>query len=229
MKRRLIVFSLLYFILLATAAHFLYPVMMADAVNRYAPMADAFAGGDWYHAFHPRFGILFSVLAGSLSYCSSLAGDYACQIISILFLSLSSIPLWFVFKKLFDEETAWLGMLFIVLMPDFVVYALDALREPMRIFGFAMVAWSFVDKRFSWPLAIGLFVLGVSRGDCWAHSCWILVLWCILMIRRSQFKMIVLPVMSFLTASLIMSSFVYAYTGIFVPATQLIKVWNRFL
>lgn len=33
-------------------------------MNRYAPMADAFAAGDWFHAFHPRFGALFSVLTG---------------------------------------------------------------------------------------------------------------------------------------------------------------------
>lgn len=56
MKRHLIGFSILYFILLATAAHFLYPVLIADTMNRYAPMADAFAAGDWFHAFHPRFG-----------------------------------------------------------------------------------------------------------------------------------------------------------------------------
>ena len=43
-----------------------YPLFSSDVACRYAPMADEFARGNWELAFHPRFGVLFQVLAGSL-------------------------------------------------------------------------------------------------------------------------------------------------------------------
>ena len=60
----------------------LYPVTMSDSITRYAPMADAFAREDWRQVFHPRFGVLFEVLSGGLSWLTGLEGAKSVQVAS---------------------------------------------------------------------------------------------------------------------------------------------------
>ena len=57
-------FYFLLALVLALPPFFLTTIPPVDVATRYAPMAEAFARGDWGYAFHPRVPLLQSVIGG---------------------------------------------------------------------------------------------------------------------------------------------------------------------
>lgn len=74
-----------------------------DTCTRYAPMAQAFAEGNFKFAFHPMYGTLFQALSGSICYLFSLNGFRACQLAALLLWWISIIPIYKIFKCVFDK------------------------------------------------------------------------------------------------------------------------------
>ena len=72
----LLLCALLTSSIVAILAVLFYPVENPDCAARYALMAEAFARGDWYESFHPRFCVLFQVLTGSLTWPSQRSCQY---------------------------------------------------------------------------------------------------------------------------------------------------------
>jgi hypothetical protein len=109
-----------------------------DMSSRYAPMAEAFASGNWRVAFHPRFGLLFSAVTGSISFLTGLSGFRSCQVAAIVFFWLTAFPLWSIYRRIWDERVAAAGC-FLYLMSSFLTrYAYFGLRESWKTFGIAL-------------------------------------------------------------------------------------------
>lgn len=219
MNRKLVFSVIAYWIVVSAVAVLVYPVLMSDTMNRYAPMADAFAAGDWFHAFHPRFGVLFSVLTG-LWAMLGFRGDQACQIVALGFLSASAIPAWYLMRRVFDEKIASLTAALVVLMPEYFVFAIDGLRDCARTFALLMVAYSFVTLKRSWVMAIGAFVLATLRSDTQLIGGLALFAWVITCLVKRDYRMIFLPFLAYIVGLLLCSAMVYGFTGYFLPNAQ---------
>ena len=131
-----LVFALV--VLTDLAMVWLFSVPGNDMAGRYAPMADAFAAGDWRVAFHPRFGLLFSAVTGGISYLTGLNGFRSCQIAAMIFFWLTAFPLWSIYRRIWDERVAAAGCLLYLLSSFLTRYAYFGLRESWKAFGIAL-------------------------------------------------------------------------------------------
>lgn len=216
MNRKFIISIFVYWFVVSAIAILVYPVIMSDTMNRYAPMVDAFAAGDWFHAFHPRFGVLFSVLTGSFA-ALGFRGDHACQIVSIGFLAFSAIPAWHIMRRVFDEKVAYITAALILLMPEYFVYAIDGLRDTARTFAALLVAYTFISNKREWVLALGVFIMATLRTDTQLLAIIVVGAWSILAIRQKNLRAIWLPIGSLMLGLALCSIMVYEFTGVFLP------------
>lgn len=216
LNRKLIFSAIAYWIVVSAIAILVYPILMSDTMNRYAPMADAFAAGDWFHAFHPRFGVLFSILTGVFA-SLGFRGDQACQIVGIGFLAASSIPAWYLMRRVFDDRVAWFTAALVLLMPEWFVFAIDGLRDCARTFAVLMVAYTFVTNKRPWIMAIGLFVMATLRVDTQLVGGIAFLVWMINCLFKRRYRMILLPLFAYTLGIVFCSVMVYGFTGWFLP------------
>ncbi len=209
------------------ACHF-YPVMMSDSAARYAPMADAFAAGDWRMAFHPRFGVMFQVLSGSVAAMMGIDGDRSLQIVAFGLLSLSLVPIWFLSKRIFGERVAWLSVLLVFFGDDFFRYSLDGLRDSGKCLGFALLGLGVVERKGHW-FGIGLFVLISLASYCFAVGMLFLSGWCVYALLRREWRMLLWPVAGAALGTLAVTAMVHAYTGHWLPAPHFIRCLGDWL
>ncbi|MBQ7732016.1 MAG: glycosyltransferase family 39 protein [Lentisphaeria bacterium] len=150
----------------------LFPIPGNDMASRYAPMTEAFAAGDWRVAFHPRFGMLFSAVTGTVCRLTGLNGFRSCQAVSLVFFLLAVFPLWRIFKRIWGERVAATGC-FLYLMCSFLTrYAYYGLRETWKTFGIALGVWGVMAvlhaprrrRGYLIAAAAGAFLIAV-RGD----------------------------------------------------------------
>ena len=242
--KRVWLVAMAYWVIVSALVCWLYPVMVYDPTARYAPMADAFAHGDWFFAYHPRFGVLFTTLAGCVAYLTGFRGDHACQIVSIGFLAFSVIPVWMLVKRVWqDERVAWIAAALLLLATEYFVYAEDGLRDTARIFGLACCALSFVSLK-PVPLALGLFSLVTLRTDLFVISAVILFAWwsylLVLRFRPHPFSSLtypssflltpssfILPISSFLLGAFLMCLMTHSFTGLWLPGAQFVKYYLK--
>lgn len=199
-----------------------FPSMISDVTFRYAPMADAFARGEWSLAFHPRFGVLFQCLTGTLVYLTGLRGDWACQTIATLLLSLSAIPLWLIARRLFGEKVAWWTVVAYLLCPEFLYWAMHGLRDTGKCLAFALIGLGVVENRSRW-LGLGVFILvslvsyGFALGTAFVFG------WCVYALWRRQWAQIVWPLVGWALGVAAVTIMVHAFTGHWVPAPHFIR------
>ena len=202
------------------------PATAADMVIRYAPMADAFARGEWSLAYHPRFGVLFMSLAGSVAWLTGLDGIRACQVTGLGLLAFSAVPVWCAAKALFDERTAWLAVLLTLVATETFVYAIDGLRDCGRTLGLALCVLGFVRGR-AWPMALGTFLLVTLRTDLLSITGALLLVWWIWAIRRRRWGGLALPTASWLAGIGLMCLMTHAQTGVWLPGAQFVKMYLK--
>ena len=214
-------------LVVATLSVLFYPVENPDCAARYAPMAEAFARGDWYESFHPRFCVLFQVLTGFLVWLSGCSGVVACQIVSAAFLGAALIPYWYVMRRVFnDDRIAWLSLGILLVIPRISGDAMNGLRDTGRILALAMwvlgVLRMIGEQRGTLLQAAGLFILVSLKIDCFLPAALMCLFSVVLAIRRCLWLPAVLSPLSFFSAAAAVSAMVWAYTGWFVPAPQYI-------
>jgi hypothetical protein len=213
-----------------------YPVTQNDVVCRYGPMAEAFAQGNWIEAFHPRFGVLFQILSGAVVWSTGLDGVRACQLVSIFFFALGVVPLYKLLRVSFnsDKLLPLIGVIFYVSIPDLFSYAMSGLRDTVRMAGLLFYTLGVVDllkggKGFY--SAIGIFLLGSIRVDCYVIAIVGMFAFIILDIYLNKWKMwrsgLIVSVMIFVT--LMLSTMNYCFTGYFVPIVRAIKIIERII
>lgn len=216
-----------YWLVASLLACTCYSIFLSDTIYRYGTMAEAFASGDFMTAFHPRFGILWPALVGSVVWLTHISAEDACQIVAIGFSALSIVPAWHVLRKLFDEEIAWFTVVLMMVAPEFFIYSLDGLRESSRMFGMIMLVGGVILSMRSWMVAVGLFVLATSRADAWVFACFFFVVWIGLSLYRRSLKAIILPIISMAVANLLLTAITYAHAGVPVPYAQIIWMASR--
>ena len=220
--------------IVATLAVLFYPIENPDCAARYALMAEAFARGEWYESFHPRFCILFQVLTGSLTWLLGCSGLTACQIISAIFMGLSIIPYWHIVRRLFGDPTvAWVSVGILIVIPRISGDAMNGLRDTGRILGIALWLLGFLRMLEYKPSALlqasGLFILVSLKIDCFLPAVVMCVATIIMAAKIHYWKVIVSSVLAFLIAALLVCFMVWSYTGWFVPAPQYIAFLKGFL
>ena len=113
---------------------FLREALLRDVACRYAPMAEAFAAGQFRYAFHPRVLSLSPLVSGCFCYLTGCSGFTAVQLSSLLFLGLSVFPLYRILKLVFDRSTAVWGTLLLVLVSPVTSVCVSGLRESHKLF-----------------------------------------------------------------------------------------------
>ena len=230
----LLLCALLSSSIVATLAVLFYPVENPDCAARYALMAEAFARGDWYESFHPRFCVLFQVLTGSLTWLVGCSGQTACQIISATIMGLSVIPYWYVMRRLFGDSTiAWVSVGILIVIPRISGDAMNGLRDTGRILGIALWLLGFLrmmDRKSSaWLQAGGLFILVTLKIDCFLPAAVMCAATFVMAIRNRFWNVAITSPIAFISAMSLVCFMVWSYTGWFVPAPQYIAFLKGFL
>ena len=223
---RIWVLSVGYWLVMSVICCLWSPATAADMVIRYAPMADAFARGEWFLAYHPRFGVLFMSLAGSLSWLTGLDGIRSCQITALGLLAFSIVPVWCAVKALFDARAAWIAAVMVLVATEVFVYAIDGLRDTGRTLGLALCAFAFVRNR-SWALGLGLLVLSTLRTDLMSVSGVILGVWWLWKLFRREWRALVVPTACWMLGILLMCALNHAYTGSWLPVGKMVKMYEK--
>lgn len=229
--------ALAYWAVLSLLCVWLYPVMMSDSITRYAPMADAFARGDWAQAFHPRFGVIFQVLSGSVAWLTGLSGEKAIQVVAAGMLALSGVPLFFMAKRLFGARVAWWTLALLFVADDLARHAMDGLRDPGKCLVFALLGHGVVARR---PLsfAAGLFVFISLFSYGFAVASVLVFAWCVVAaacaVRGRDLGMrvapaLALPALGWALGTAAVTVLTHAYTGHWLPAPHYIKFLGGWL
>ncbi len=117
-----------------------FPLFATDTAARYAPMAEAFAAGNWAEAFHPRFCVGLSVLSGIVCFATGLDGYAACSAVSTLAWALGAPCLFAIASSVFDRRTAWFAFILYLICPQTVLWGLKGFRESFKLLGFLLMA-----------------------------------------------------------------------------------------
>jgi len=143
-----------------------------DVAGRYAPMAEAFASGEWKLAFHPRFGLLFPIISGTTAFITQLDGFRSCQLASLLMYVLAAYPLYGIFKMLFDSDAALKGMILYLACSHLLRIPLEGLRDSGKTLGFVLAVYGIIyllqnrHKLHGYiAVALGSALLTMLRGD----------------------------------------------------------------
>lgn len=213
---------------------FFAPIGGWDVLVRYAPMAEAFAAGDWADAFHPRFCVLFQVLSGSVVKLFGVSGLQACQIVAILFWGLSFPALWAVLRRVFDDLTAYIASLLLFVSVDLFLYAADGWRDDCRILPILLLVLSFQylmsedakERTVGSSIAMSAAqVLSIPlRVDCLPISTFFLGLFVLLAFVRRSRAVLIAPILAWTLSVGVVCGAVYVRTGWFVPAPQYIRL-----
>jgi hypothetical protein len=121
-----------------------------DVLNRYAPMAEAFARSEWGLAFHPRIPPLFPVSAGLLVKATGIDGYTACKAISVLCFALGVFPLFALLKRVFPPPTPLLACVAYCFCSYLLRLGMEGMRETAKC---VLLLWA----------AYGLLVLFQQR------------------------------------------------------------------
>ena len=165
------IFCLLAAVLAVVLACFM-DVPERDVANRYAPMAEAFAGGSWAFAFHPRVPMFHSVLCGTLIRVFGIGGFTAAKAVSAACFAAAVFPLFGIMRRVFDERIAAGSLLIYCIDPFLLRLSGSGLRENLKCLLLLMIVHSVLlipEDRKSVPRHL---YLGAAAG--------------ILMITRSE-------------------------------------------
>lgn len=209
------------------AAH---PLFATDAACRYAPMAEAFASADWAEAFHPRFGVGFSVLAGALRMFSGLDGYGACAAVATFAWALCALPVYSIAHRLFGRGAAWFALVLYMVCPQPLVWGLKGLREPFKMLGFLMMADAVLDcrethsRRSAAKACLALWFLFTFKCDAICVGVAMAALFAVF----DGFRWNTLAVAaSGVLALQPMCALVYFWTGYWLPAPHFVPIWQR--
>jgi 4-amino-4-deoxy-L-arabinose transferase-like glycosyltransferase len=133
-----------------------------DGTGFYLKPAHYFALGRWmdglaigYHPLYPMLVALFSRFIGDFE----LSG----QMVSILFGTLTVIPMYYLARGAFGAWTAFISSLFLAILPRHVALSADFLSDPTYAFFFISAVWLGWEalRADDWK---ALFLAGVATG-----------------------------------------------------------------
>ena len=170
-SRAPVCFCLLTLFMAAALACFM-DVPERDVANRYAPMAEAFAGGSWAFAFHPRVPMFHSALCGVLIRVLGVGGFTAAKMVSAACFAAAVFPLFGIMRRVFNDGIAAGSLLVYAVDPFLLRLSGSGLRENLKCLLLLMMVHAVFlireDRRAPWRY----LYLGAASG--------------ILMITRSE-------------------------------------------
>ena len=215
----------------ASCVALLHPMGALDTFMRYAPMADAFSKGDWVNAFHPRFGVGFQALSGSLTWLTGLDGYRSCTVVSTLLWAACLFPLFRLADALFGRTAAWFALALFVICPQTLVWSFKGFRESAKMLGVllavdALVRWKSGTWRVALEGALALVFLFLFKVDTAAMG--LLFAAAYLFLDRFRLRSIVACGTGLLSLQA-MCALVYSWTGWWLPAVQYIPLVKRLI
>ena len=212
----------------AAVVSVVWPMAALDTFSRYAPMAEAFARGDWKEALHPRFGLLFPLLAGLVSKLG-LDGYRACTLVSTLAWGVAMVPLFRMTRRTFGMAAAVFAVVLYAICPQTLVWAFKGFRDSFRLLGVLLMVSGAVgrlkDERAGFAeAAAGAAVLILSRGDAVLQAAF---LWLVFaFVDRFRLKTWILAG----TTALVLQApcwLVWSWTGSWLPAYEAVWMFRR--
>lgn len=224
-----LVFVFLWVILSALFA-LVYPTTSSDTLSRYAPMAEAFARGEWVQAYHPRFGVLFPTLAGAFAWLLPIDGVQATQIAGTLLWVAASCLAWLLASRLFDEKAGLFAAILVFISPELSNYAMDGLREGGKAFALLACATVFAGVRGSaWWGALGVFVLVTLRVDSIVLGTLMPFAFLVWALARRQPLQAVPAFVACAFGLFLMCWMTHAYEGVWAPCGPMAWLVEKFL
>lgn len=208
----------------------LFPMLATDTACRYAPMAEAFARGEWAEAFHPRFGVGMSVLAGSASWLFGLDGYSSCSMIATLAWALGVVPVYRVAERVFDRHAAWFAVVLYAICPQHLVWGLKGLREPFKVLGVLLMADAVLRRRAAsgWlsaaEAALGFASLSLFKSDAILPACVLALAYG----AYDRFRVRTLALYGACALTLQpLCLLVWTWTGYWLPAQHFVPLWQK--
>ncbi len=126
---------------------FLQTKMITNDGVVYIQMAKQFSEGK----FEGISGTYFNLYPFLIFFVNKFVGDWELsgQIISFIFSTLTVIPIFLLGRSLFSEKIGWISSIFYMILPNFLRYSADVLREPLSWFLIAntiLLVWVGIKK-----------------------------------------------------------------------------------
>jgi len=186
---------------------FLLEIPQNDVAARYAPMAEAFAAGQWKFAFHPRVPPLHTVTAGLFAMALNINGFTAAQLASALFFALGILPFYGILRRVFDQKTATIASFLYLFCAPWLELAFSGLRDSAKGAALLLAVYGIVlifkhRKKWSGYLwtAIGCGGLALVRGDCLLYA--LLLLGTAFLMELRQNRLLCFPLRSLIAGAL---------------------------
>ena len=165
-----LIFALIWILLLPALLFSELP--KRDVASRYAPMAEAFAAGEWEFAFHPRVTPLLPVVAGAIAGAGNCSGYMACKLAAVLLLALGVFPLYAGCRRAYGFQIAAVAALLYAGCSYLLRLGYYGLRETGSVLGMLVLFHAAAMLRdmpgkfrgYLW-CGGGMVILLMSRGD----------------------------------------------------------------
>lgn len=204
--------------------------VQGDTLYRYAPMAEAFAEGNWHEAYHPRFGVGMSTVAGCLAQLMGCDGLTACAWVALVGWALCVPPLFAMAERLFGYATAWVTVSLYAICPMTFYWAICGLREPFRTWGVLCGVLAILRRREGvrwpslWPLFAALPVLCTFRSDTIAVGGALLLVYGVYDRLGARFWLAMLWMLAWLQPGCLLT---WNWQGVWLPSSQIAGIWLR--
>lgn len=208
-----------------------FPLFATDSACRYAPMAEAFAEGDWAEAFHPRFGVGMPVVAGLIHLVVRCDGYSACAAASTFAWALGVWPVFRLGVRVFDVRTAWFAVVLYLLCPQPLVWALKGLRESFKLLGVLMMADALFSARTEtrrwYPAAVAaaaLWLLFTFKCDAILPGGILALVF--MFVDGFRWRSAAVGLAGALALQP-MCALVFSWTGYWLPAPHYVPLWQK--
>jgi len=137
-------------------------VIATDGTGFYLKPAQYFASGQWMDGLGIGYHPLYPILVASFS---KVLGDFELsgQMVSVLFGTLTVIPIYYLARGAFGGWTAFISSLFLAILPHHVALSADFLSDPTYTFFFIAAVWLGWEalRRDDWKT---IFLAGLATG-----------------------------------------------------------------
>lgn len=236
MRKTILITSVAISLLLVSTGIILNDIPCRDVATRYAPMAEAFAEGDWLYAFHPRIQPLQIVSGGIIAFLFHCNGFIALKLASALWFLAGIVVVWKLFREIYEDK--WLvtaATVFYALYPDSIRMATEGLRESCKTFILLLIAYGLVKIYKNTKGYAGYIWLGCGcslalgcRADMIMTGIFLLFTGLVLECREQKFPHLSMIPLTVTGTSIVLYSLLnYSISGHAMPDCRFAKLFLR--
>lgn len=215
----------------AVVVAYMFPLAATDTLCRYAPMAEAFTACDWFEAFHPRFAVGGTVVAGLFAFLPGFDGQTACTVSASLAWALGGLVLFRIARRLFGSRAALFALVLYFICPQPLVWALKGLREPFKMLGLLLMADAIVRAKDR---------DAVSFAEACAAVAFLCLFKCDAILLAIALGLVYAALDGFRIRTLVLTAWgivvlqpmcwlVWSWTGYWLPAPHYVPMWQKLI